>query len=80
VHSAWKWLTIKYSHSTTFSAGWATVRQHQNDAKGSGYLELNAAYDLGDGWGVSGHIGHQKVKGVNAGAASYTDYKTGTSA
>ncbi|MDP2121442.1 MAG: TorF family putative porin, partial [Hoeflea sp.] len=38
-------------------------------------LELNAAYDLGNGWGITGHIGDQKVRGN--GPASYTDYKLG---
>jgi uncharacterized protein (TIGR02001 family) len=70
----WKWLTLKYSHSTTPLFGWydpVTL----NKSKGSGYLELNAAYDLGDGWGISGHVGHQKVNHYSE--ASYTDYKIG---
>jgi uncharacterized protein (TIGR02001 family) len=36
---------------------------------------MNAAFDLGDGWGVSGHVGHQKIK--NFSDASYTDWKVG---
>ena len=77
---SWKWVTLKYSHSTTPLFGWAKtsggVTPNLNDGtKGSSYLELNAAYDLGDGWGISGHVGHQKVKGY--GDASYTDYKVG---
>lgn len=67
---SWKWLTLKYSHSTTNLFGTA-------NSKGSGYLELNAAYDLGDGWGINGHVGHQKVK--NNTNASYTDWKVGVS-
>lgn len=65
---SWKFLTLKYSHATSNLFGTA-------NSKGSSYLELNAAYDLGDGWGVNGHVGHQKVK--NNGFASYTDYKVG---
>lgn len=65
---SWKFLTLKYSHATTNLFGVA-------DSKGSGYLELNAAYDLGNGWGISGHIGHQEVE--NNDFASYTDYKIG---
>jgi uncharacterized protein (TIGR02001 family) len=77
---SWKWVTLKYSHSVTPLFGWAKtsggVTPNLNDGtKGSSYLELNAAYDLGDGWGISGHVGHQKVKGY--GDASYTDYKVG---
>lgn len=70
----WKFLTLKYSHSISNLFGVA-------DSKGSGYLELNASYDLGDGWGINGHIGHQKVKNFksnNPGLdADYTDYKIG---
>lgn len=77
---SWKWLTLKYSHSTTALFGFAKTNAGvtpnvQDGTKGSGYLELNAAYDLGDGWGINGHVGHQKVKGFSD--ASYTDYKVG---
>jgi len=72
---SWKWLTLKYSHTTGSLFGW--TQPDGSKTKGSGYLELNAAYDLGDGWGLNGHIGHQKVKGL--GDASYTDYKIGVS-
>jgi uncharacterized protein (TIGR02001 family) len=64
----WSILTVKYSHGTSNLFGAANT-------KNSTYLELNAAYDLGDGWGLTGHVGHQKVK--NLSAASYTDYKLG---
>jgi uncharacterized protein (TIGR02001 family) len=72
---SWKWLTLKYSHSTTALFGWAKKGTVNDKTSGSGYLELNAAYDLGDGWGITGHVGHQKVKGNSW--ASYTDYKVG---
>ena len=72
---SYKWLTLKYSHSTTALFGWAKTGTTLDKTKGSGYLELNAAYDLGDGWGINGHIGHQKVKGNSD--ASYSDYKVG---
>lgn len=74
---SWKWLTLKYSHSTTALFGWnkVPVGATLEKTKGSGYLELNAAYDLGQGWGLAGHVGHQKVKGYSD--ASYTDYKLG---
>jgi len=75
---SYKWLTLKYSQSTTALFGWAKFGQPLNSkTNGSGYLELNAAYDLGDGWGINGHIGHQKIKGN--GPASYSDYKIGVS-
>jgi uncharacterized protein (TIGR02001 family) len=69
----WEWLTVKYSHSTTSLFGW--TKPDGTKTKGSGYLEANVAFDLGSGWGVTGHIGHQKVKGLSD--ASYSDYKVG---
>lgn len=80
----WKWLTGKYSYVTSSHfIGWyggpagSDVTKRTN---GSGYLELNATYDLGDGWGVTGHLGNQKVrnyKKVGDTNASYTDWKIG---
>ena len=29
---------------------------------GTGYLDLSANYDLGDGWGINGHVGHLKAQ------------------
>jgi uncharacterized protein (TIGR02001 family) len=45
------------------------------NSKRSGYLDATGTYDLGDGWGIAGHIGHQTIR--NAGQLSYTDYKLG---
>lgn len=72
---SWKWLTLKYSRSTTALFGWPKSGTLDKKTRGSGYLELNAAYDLGDGWGLTGHVGHQKVRGNSD--ASYTDWKLG---
>lgn len=71
----WKWLTVKYSHSTTALFGWGKAANALDKTTGSGYLELNGAFDLGNGWGVVAHVGDQKIKGN--GPASYTDYKLG---
>jgi uncharacterized protein (TIGR02001 family) len=57
--------TLKYSHSTSDLFGFY-------DSEGSGYLDLSATFDLGGGWTVTPHIGHQKVK--NYDSYSYTDY------
>jgi uncharacterized protein (TIGR02001 family) len=80
----WKWLTAKYSHATSSHfIGWYGGLNGSDVTKGtrgSNYLELNAAYDLGNGWGVTGHIGKQKVKNYQRNGdtdASYTDYKIG---
>jgi len=58
-------VTAKYSHSTTNLFGTA-------DSKGSGYLDLSATLDLGDGFTLVPHLGRQNVKRNSA--ASYTDY------
>ena len=71
---SWKMLSLKYSHTVSkYFVGWGTPGTL--DSKGSNYLELNATHDLGNGWGLSGHIGHQKIK--NFSNASYTDWKVG---
>lgn len=72
---SWKMLSLKYSHTiSNYFVGWGVVGGNP-DSKGSNYLELNASHDLGNGWGLLGHIGHQKVE--NFSVASYTDWKVG---
>lgn len=58
-------VTVKYSTSVTNLFGFV-------DSKNSGYLEAVANFDLGNGWSLAPHVGHQEVKNVSA--ASYTDY------
>ena len=73
--ASWKMLSMKYSHTISkYFVAWGGAGGTPS-TKGSNYLELNATHDLGDGWGLLGHIGHQKVKNVNV--ASYTDWKIG---
>ena len=79
----YKWLTLKYSQavSTNF-IGWQGGTAFDQKTRGSGYLELNAAYDVGNGWGVAGHLGNQKVKNsvnVPGGtlSANYADWNIG---
>jgi len=70
----WKWLSAKYSHVTSSHIfGWTGSGGERT--RGSGYFELNANFDLGDGWGISGHVGRQKIK--HNSDASYTDWKLG---
>ena len=57
--------TLKYSHSVTNLFGFA-------DSKNSGYIDLSAAFDLGDGLTLAPHVGYQKVAHLSE--ASYTDY------
>ncbi len=73
----WKFLSLKYSHAVSQNfIGWYDYTNLKN-TRGSNYIELNANYDLGSGWGLIGHVGHQKVKNVSD--ASYTDWKLGVS-
>jgi uncharacterized protein (TIGR02001 family) len=59
---------IKYSHAVTNLFGFV-------DSKNSGYLDIGANIDAGEGYTVNLHAGHQKVKHNDA--ASYTDWKLG---
>ena len=71
---SWKTLSLKYSYTVSDRfVGWSTTAGDKT--KGSYYLDLSGSHDLGNGWGVVGHIGYQDVKDNDA--ASYTDYKLG---
>ena len=63
-----QFLSLKYFHAVSDFFG-------APNTDGSNYIDLTATFDLGQGWGVNGHIGQQKVK--NASALDYTDYKLG---
>jgi uncharacterized protein (TIGR02001 family) len=70
VGGSWKWLSLKWNHSLSDYFSIPATR-------GSDYLDLSATYDMGGGWGATGHVGHLKVH--NFSEASYTDYKLGVS-
>jgi uncharacterized protein (TIGR02001 family) len=57
--------TAKYSRSTGDFLG-------NLSSKGSNYIDLSAAFDVGNGITVTPHVGRQKVS--NTVGASYTDY------
>jgi uncharacterized protein (TIGR02001 family) len=59
---------IKYSHAVTNLFGFV-------DSKNSGYLDIGANLDAGEGYTINLHAGHQKVS--HNSAASYTDWKVG---
>jgi uncharacterized protein (TIGR02001 family) len=72
----WKFITLKYNYSISkYLFAWGDQNSAGGDNRGSGYIDLSANYDLGNGWGVQGHIGHQDIK--NYSNASYTDWKLG---
>lgn len=73
----YKWVTAKYSYSLGKTFG-------VPGAKGTNYFEINADFPVADGLTVSGHVGKQTYKGVDAAALvaagrnpSYSDYKIG---
>ena len=71
---SWKTLSLKYNYAVSdYIFGWTTSEGGKTN--GSYYLDLSGTYDLGDGWGVLGHIGYQDIK--NNSDASYTDWKLG---
>jgi uncharacterized protein (TIGR02001 family) len=63
--------TFKYSKAVSNLFGY-------KNSTGSGYFDLSANYDMGAGFTLSPHIGHQSVKGTSSsyygGGLSYTDY------
>lgn len=71
---SWKWLSLKVydAISDYFSLP---------GTKNTYYWDLSANYDMGDGWGLVGHIGKLKLKGWSNGTVptngDYTDYKLG---
>jgi uncharacterized protein (TIGR02001 family) len=74
VGGSWKWISLKYNHAVSdyFSLP---------DTKGSNYLDLSGTYDLGDGWGVVGHLGSFRLDNwhttTDATKGNYTDWKLG---
>ncbi|MCP5267420.1 MAG: hypothetical protein H6943_00130 [Zoogloeaceae bacterium] len=79
IGGSWKFLSVKYSHSMDdyFSLrGWdAAGNSTGKSTKGTHYLELNANYDLGNGWGINGHVGHLSAQNMKN--ADYSDWKVG---
>ncbi|MGV7209435.1 TorF family putative porin [Oxalobacteraceae bacterium A2-2] len=59
---------LKYSHAVTNLFGFV-------DSRNSGYVDLGANIDAGNGLTVNLHAGHQDVR--HNGAASYSDWKLG---
>jgi uncharacterized protein (TIGR02001 family) len=77
----YKWVTMKYSRVVSDGfIGWLGNNGNTSTAVPT-TSNSTRAYDLGNGWGLSGHYGHQKVKNVNATAAtaspSYNDWNIG---
>jgi uncharacterized protein (TIGR02001 family) len=70
---SWKTLSFKWSHALSdyFSIP---------DTSGTNYFDLSGTYDLGDGWGINGHVGYTDLKdfqSFNGDDGKYTDWKLG---
>jgi uncharacterized protein (TIGR02001 family) len=79
IGATWKFLSVKYSYSIDdyFSlrgVNSASVAVDKS-TKGSSYLDFGATYDLGNGWGINGHVGLMNLENVKNG--DYTDWKIG---
>ncbi len=72
----WRFLSLKYSHVVSdYIFAWTTTGGGKT--RGSYYVDLSGSYDLGNGWGVSAHVGYQDIKGNDP--ASYTDWNIAVS-
>jgi uncharacterized protein (TIGR02001 family) len=65
VGAGYQMFTLKYSRSMGDFLG-------NLNSSGSDYVDLSAAFDLGSGFSLTPHIGHQRVKNISV--ANYTDY------
>jgi len=83
---SYKWFSAKYSYgltdffglsNTTAGAYSASPLPGRGNSKGSGYLDLNANFDVADKTVLNLHVGHQTVR--HYGELDYTDYKVGIS-
>ncbi len=82
VAGGWKTITLKYSYALTNLFGATSPLDTTQKASDSGsyYVDLSGSFDLGEGFGLVGHVGYQKVKGAlgaDGSSADYTDYKVG---
>lgn len=73
VGASWQFLSAKYYYAVTDYFNAKGPNGEKTD--GTGYLDVAANIDLGDGWGINGHVGHLSFRKVAN--ASYTDWKLG---
>lgn len=78
IHGLIGWKSISFKYSSVVSShifGFTTPTGGKT--RGSGYADLALDHDLGNGWGINAHLGHQTIKDFSE--ASYTDYRIGLS-
>jgi uncharacterized protein (TIGR02001 family) len=73
IAGSWKFVSLKYNYA--IDDYFSTRGNNGGSTRGTSYLDLSANYDLGDGWGINGHVGHLDYKNFTNG--SYTDWKLG---
>lgn len=71
--ASWHFLSAKYYYAVTDYFNAKGPNGEKTD--GTGYLDVAATFDLGDGWGVNAHVGRLAFRQVAN--ASYTDWKLG---
>ncbi|MBL8417423.1 MAG: hypothetical protein JNN31_04220 [Dechloromonas sp.] len=70
---SWKTLSFKWSHAI---GDYFSIP----DTSGTNYFDLSGTYDLGDGWGILGHVGYTDLRGFESPTGNngkYTDWKLG---
>lgn len=77
----WRQFTLKYNHSLTDYFAADKEQGYDGDTRGTGYLQLDAAFPLSDTWSLALHAGHTHYTAklttpLSNGArdASYSDY------
>jgi uncharacterized protein (TIGR02001 family) len=79
IGASWKFLSVKYSYSLDDYFSTRGIDKFftptGKSTKGTTYLDIGAAYDLGNGWGINGHVGVLNYDNVANG--DYTDWKIG---
>ena len=73
---SWKMLKLKYSHELTDYFGFNNTSfgaAGNGNSKGSHYIEANASFDVGSGFGLDLHAGKQTVH--HYGDYNFTDYR-----
>lgn len=75
--ATYKWFSAKYFYGVTdfFGVNSGTGYAANGDSKGSGYLDLNASFEVAPKTTLMLHAGRQTVK--NYGRLNYNDYKIG---
>lgn len=73
VGASWKFISFKWSHAVS---DYFDIP----NTDGTNYFDLSANYDLGNGWGVNGHVGYTDLRNFrspNGDDGKYTDWKIG---